>query len=75
MLRHKSNHMFYLKIIILISAVLNTTSKEDGYVIMCAFYEKKNTTTTENIYFSNKEIKVSQFSSTFLSPGVGLAHL
>lgn len=41
MLRHKSNHMFYLKIIILISAVLNTTSKEDGYVIMCAFYEKK----------------------------------
>lgn len=41
MLRYKSNHMFYLKIIILISAVLNTTSKEDGYVIMCAFYEKK----------------------------------
>lgn len=66
--------MFYLKIIILISAVLNTTSKKAGYIIMCVFHEKRNTTTTENAYFCNKAIKVSQFFSTFLSP-VGLAHL
>lgn len=64
----------FLKIIILISAVLNTTNKEAGYIIMCAFNEKRNTTTTENTYFSNKVIKVSQLFSIFLNLG-GLAHL
>lgn len=67
--------MFYLKIIILISAVLNTTSKEAGYVIMCAFYEKRSTTATENTYFSNRVIKVSQFPPHSWALGGGLAQL
>lgn len=55
--------MFYFKIIIPISAVLNTASKEAGSVIMCLLWKKKYYYYWKYLYLCDNLIKASQFSS------------